>query len=688
MSHSPPKVPLGAILQQAGLVSAEQVRQALEQQKQNGKSPRIGEILANKGLINPQTADFFAERWFRIADEQPKQPLGQYLKQAALLNEEQIQIILAEQKQTQVKFGELAIAKGWLKRATLNFFLRYLISNPLGKSGGLATEGQKLPEIKPADTLSQSQGTSLPLSNNFTRCNSPTSTTATSVAPEESGKSNQQRSRDNEEYSQKIHASFLKIKQKVLNIEGQQNYSEQTIERVLFWTGGQSFLTKKLFALIAQQFNPDDQKTDKQQIDYLVKTQVITNWDQELKLHFAGIKQRLLNNRQYQPQELLLLYRQVLAGKGQIDVSSPQQELLKMGLVVEQQHQLMVANRIYYLVFSLGWVAKTLNRQPRPKVPVKVRGGEKLTIVPQSTTNGRHQPSWLQVKNILLLLSIIGLLTILINNLSKRVAVRFAFNRGNQLLQEKSFTPAIAQYNQLLDLDSNYFQAWTNRGYALAGLQKYEEMQESCSTATIIEPQAVYAWNCRGEALHNLKRYTEAVAAFDQAISLNQGDPILLINKSESLGALGRQQESLTVIQEAIRVLEQIETARGRENIGGEFAVALTILGNGLRQQQKYTDAMQAYQRALRYSANYFPAHIGQGITMIRLEKYQAAQNWLEMTLANLPLSVSEQAQTWFHLGKALCQSAEYTKGIAAFETAIELQPDYQAATVARNQCR
>ena len=51
MSHSRNKPPLGAVLQQAGLVSAEQVNQALEQQKQIDSNVRIGEILAIQGRI-------------------------------------------------------------------------------------------------------------------------------------------------------------------------------------------------------------------------------------------------------------------------------------------------------------------------------------------------------------------------------------------------------------------------------------------------------------------------------------------------------------------------------------------------------------------------------------------------------------------------------------------------------------
>ena len=54
------------------------------------------------------------------------------------------------------------------------------------------------------------------------------------------------------EYSEKVYAGFLEIKRKLLKIDSQKYYSEKTLERVLFWTGGQSFLTRKLFMLLAE----------------------------------------------------------------------------------------------------------------------------------------------------------------------------------------------------------------------------------------------------------------------------------------------------------------------------------------------------------------------------------------------------------------------------------------------------
>lgn len=114
--------PLGVVLQEADLVSASQVKIALQDQDQNSDL-RLGEILSLRGWIKQETADFFADRWQHLKNSEQKEPIGQYLKQAALLDDDQINTILYEQEQMSMKFGSLAVYKGWLKQTTINFFL-------------------------------------------------------------------------------------------------------------------------------------------------------------------------------------------------------------------------------------------------------------------------------------------------------------------------------------------------------------------------------------------------------------------------------------------------------------------------------------------------------------------------------------------------------------------------------------
>ncbi len=117
--------PLGKILQEADLISLFQLESALENQIQN-PNLRIGEILAQKGFIKPKTADFFAQDWSKVVIQPKNNALGYYLQQAAILNSAQVELVLAEQRYTGVRFGTIAVFQGFLKSTTLDFFLANL----------------------------------------------------------------------------------------------------------------------------------------------------------------------------------------------------------------------------------------------------------------------------------------------------------------------------------------------------------------------------------------------------------------------------------------------------------------------------------------------------------------------------------------------------------------------------------
>ena len=124
------KKPLGQLLSEAGLISAQQIEIALKDQIMNHPNRKIGEILADRGWIEQETADFFVEQWHGLVNQPQKHPLVYYLKAAALLTEEQIESILEERNNSdkKVRFHHLAIQKGLLKPDTVDFFLINLLS--------------------------------------------------------------------------------------------------------------------------------------------------------------------------------------------------------------------------------------------------------------------------------------------------------------------------------------------------------------------------------------------------------------------------------------------------------------------------------------------------------------------------------------------------------------------------------
>lgn len=116
---------IGTILREADLVSIPQLDLALRDQEYF-PDLRLGEILAMRGWIKSETADFFVQDWSKILQDRNRQPLGQYLIKSALIEPIQLDAVLEEQKYTGIRFGTIAVMQGLLKSTTLDFFLMYL----------------------------------------------------------------------------------------------------------------------------------------------------------------------------------------------------------------------------------------------------------------------------------------------------------------------------------------------------------------------------------------------------------------------------------------------------------------------------------------------------------------------------------------------------------------------------------
>ncbi len=156
--------------------------------------------------------------------------------------------------------------------------------------------------------------------------------------------------------------------------EGKVDNPQAVFQEILYWTGGQPFLTQKLCQLLVQ--NSQSVENVKS-IELLVRSRLIENWEaQDNPEHLKTIRDRLLRNEQ-RTGRLLGLYQQILQqGEIAADDTPEQAELRLSGLVVKQQiganaqrdavrHTLPVLkiyNRIYQKVFNQTWVELELGK--------------------------------------------------------------------------------------------------------------------------------------------------------------------------------------------------------------------------------------------------------------------------------------------------------------------------------------
>ncbi len=140
------------------------------------------------------------------------------------------------------------------------------------------------------------------------------------------------------------------------------------LERVIYWTNGQPFLTQKLCQLIT---DLAEQAVDhplwippgheNYWIDQIVQDNVIQFWEsQDNPEHFRTIRDRLCFNTP-QTGRLLGIYQQLLQGIIINQDDSQEQTILRLsGLVIQHQGLLKIKNRLYEQIFNLAWVNQQL----------------------------------------------------------------------------------------------------------------------------------------------------------------------------------------------------------------------------------------------------------------------------------------------------------------------------------------
>jgi AAA-like domain/WD domain, G-beta repeat len=151
------------------------------------------------------------------------------------------------------------------------------------------------------------------------------------------------------------------------------------LQQILYWTGGQPFLTQKLCQLAVQQLaqNPPSAAIADlpEWVQQWVQQSIIAHWEgQDEPEHLRTIRDRLLHDPEHAP-GLLRYYEGILQspqGRWPIDNSPMQRELILSGLVQSHQGSIGVKNPIYEAVFNRDWIDQQLALLGQTAAPLPV----------------------------------------------------------------------------------------------------------------------------------------------------------------------------------------------------------------------------------------------------------------------------------------------------------------------------
>ena len=138
-------------------------------------------------------------------------------------------------------------------------------------------------------------------------------------------------------------------------------YPEAVLAEILYWTGGQPFLTQKLCQIAVQESQLltecEMAQCEAGWIEKIAQDKIIENWEsQDEPEHLKTIRDRLLADEK-SVSRLLGLTEQILKlGSIKADESMDRRQLLLTNLVVKRGDRLFIRNPIYQQIFNLDWI--------------------------------------------------------------------------------------------------------------------------------------------------------------------------------------------------------------------------------------------------------------------------------------------------------------------------------------------
>ena len=233
------------------------------------------------------------------------------------------------------------------------------------------------------------------------------------------------------------------------------------------------------------------------------------------------------------------------------------------------------------------------------------------------------------------------------------------FHQGFASHNKGKYKEAIEKYDEAIELNPVFAEAYNNRGLAKGDLKQYQEAIADYEKAIELDPNDADAYNNRGIAKNNLGQPQEAIADYNKAIELNPNYAETYNNRGIAKSNLEQHQEAISDFNKAIELnpnYAEIYTNRG-------------FVKNKLRQHQ---EAIADYNKAIELDPNDVKAYNSRAILKNELGEHEEAMADCDKAI-ELELNY---AKAYCNRGIAKFKSKKHQEAMIDFNKAIELDPN------------
>jgi len=217
---------------------------------------------------------------------------------------------------------------------------------------------------------------------------------------------------------------------------------------------------------------------------------------------------------------------------------------------------------------------------------------------------------------------------------------------------------ALRCFEEIVRVDPDDAAAHNNRGVVLASLGRYEDAAEAYTRAIELEPEDVDAMRNLGVTYTHLDKYLEAVGSFDQALERDPRDAGTWNNRGLAMSKMGKLRESLDSFDRGIGLDPEDPAIRNNK-------------GTVLARMNRMEDAIESYRKAVDLDPEDKSAWFNMGICYDRVKRFDKA---IDAMVHATDLDPDDKA-AWHNMGLVLTRSGKYDDAVESFDKAVAINP-------------
>lgn len=258
------------------------------------------------------------------------------------------------------------------------------------------------------------------------------------------------------------------------------------------------------------------------------------------------------------------------------------------------------------------------------------------------------------------------------------------YNKGKDHLKAERYTEAVSTFQKALTLNAHLERSsqvsdienkhiYAHLGAAYIGLKAYQEAIDALQNAIALDADLVDARYNLGYAYVEQGAYDQGILHLERAIAIAPNFKRAHYNLARAYRASGNLEAATHALTETLRLDPNYQRAHELANSikQAHYNKGITYLND-----ERYSEAVTAFQNAITLDSDFTTAHYNLGLTHLKMETYPRAVDSLRKTITlDRNYKAAHHALALAYLGQQ-----ELGKAREAAREALKLDPNYQPA--------